>query len=167
LLGSSTLIGKISYEEAFARRDPKGRTLQEALEYMEYKGDFFMDLDTVAYFVELHIEQGPVLFNEKIPVGIVENIAGIAWIYATIKGVGNHAGTTPMKMRRDALSAAADIVKYVEKRANKMVDRLGSATVGTVGKLNVYPNGTNIVPGRVELGIDIRDVVSENMESLK
>jgi hydantoinase/carbamoylase family amidase len=167
LLGSSALIGKMSYEEAAARRDPEGRTLKVALEYMGYKGDFVMDLDTVAYFVELHIEQGPVLFNEKVPVGIVENIAGIAWIYATINGEGNHAGTTPMQMRRDALTAAADIIKFVEKRANEMVDRLGSATVGTVGKLNVYPNGTNIIPGRVELGIDIRDVVSENMESLK
>jgi N-carbamoyl-L-amino-acid hydrolase len=167
LLGSSALIGKINCEEAAARRNPEGRTLKEALEYMGYKGDFVMDLDTVAYFVELHIEQGPVLFNEKIPVGIVENIAGIAWIYATINGEGNHAGTTPMKMRRDALAAAADIIKFVEKRANEMVDWLGSATVGTVGKLDVYPNGTNIIPARVELGIDIRDVVSENMESLK
>jgi len=167
LLGSTVLVGRMGLEEALARRDSEGRTLREALEYMGYAGDFVMDLGSVEYFVELHIEQGPVLFKKNVPIGIVENISGIAWVYATIKGEGNHAGTTPMKMRRDALVAAADIIKFVEKHANEMVDRLGSATVGTVGKLNVYPNGTNIVPGRVELGIDIRDVVSRNMESLK
>jgi N-carbamoyl-L-amino-acid hydrolase len=167
LLGSTALVGKMSFEEALARKNTEGMTLKETLENSGYAGDFVMDLRSVEYFVELHIEQGPVLFNNKVPIGVVENIAGISWIYATINGEGNHAGTTPMKMRRDALVAAADIIRFVDNHANEMVDRLRSATVGTVGKLNVYPNGMNIVPGRVELGIDIRDVVSGNMESLK
>jgi N-carbamoyl-L-amino-acid hydrolase len=167
LLGSTALVGKMSFEEALARKNTEGMTLKETLENSGYAGDFAMDLRSVEYFVELHIEQGPVLFNNKVPIGVVENIAGISWIYATINGEGNHAGTTPMKMRRDALVAAADIIRFVDNHANEMVDRLRSATVGTVGKLNVYPNGMNIVPGRVELGIDIRDVVSGNMESLK
>jgi N-carbamoyl-L-amino-acid hydrolase len=167
LLGSTALVGKMSFEEALARKNTEGMTLKETLENSGYAGDFAMDLRSVEYFVELHIEQGPVLFNNKVPIGVVENIACISWIYATINGEGNHAGTTPMKMRRDALVAAADIIRFVDNHANEMVDRLRSATVGTVGKLNVYPNGMNIVPGRVELGIDIRDVVSGNMESLK
>ncbi len=167
LLGSSALIGKLSMDDVLGRKNPAGQTLADALQQIGYKGDFERGLDDVEYFVEMHIEQGPVLYNEKVPIGIVENIVGIAWVYATIKGEGNHAGTTPMKMRRDALVAAADIVSFVKRRANEIDDALGAATVGTVGKLTVFPNGTNIVPARVEIGIDIRDVVLENMEKLK
>jgi len=167
LLGSSALIGKLSMDDVLGRKNPAGQTLADALQQIGYKGDFERGLDDVENFIEMHIEQGPVLYNEKVPIGIVENIVGIAWIYATIKGEGNHAGTTPMKMRRDALVAAADIVSFVKRRANEIDDVLGAATVGTVGKLTVFPNGTNIVPARVEIGIDIRDVVPENMEGLK
>jgi len=167
LLGSSTLIGKVSVDDALKLKNPAGRTLAEILEQIGYRGDFERDLSDIENFVEMHIEQGPVLYNERIPIGIVENIVGIAWIFATIKGAGNHAGTTPMKMRKDALVAAADIVSFVKRRASEIGEELGSATVGTVGKLTVYPNGTNIVPARVDLGIDIRDVVSKNMEDLK
>jgi hydantoinase/carbamoylase family amidase len=161
------LIGKLSLEEALKIKNKEGKTLSEALEQIGYLGNFTRALDDVEYFIEMHIEQGPVLYNKKIPIGIVENIAGIAWVYATIMGEGNHAGTTPMNMRKDALVAASDIVQFVNRYANKMVTELGSATVGTVGKMNVFPNGTNIVPARVEMGIDIRDVKFENMELLK
>lgn len=167
LLGSSALIGKLSMDDALNRKNPAGQTLAEVLEQIGYRGDFERGMNNVENFVEMHIEQGPVLYNERIPIGIVENIVGIAWVFTTIKGEGNHAGTTPMKMRKDALVAAADIVSFVKRRANEIDDALGAATVGTVGKLTVFPNGTNIVPAKVELGIDIRDVVLRNMEDLK
>ncbi len=167
LLGSSALVGKLSIEETLGRKNGAGKTLDEALREIGYKGDFEKSLDGVEYMVEMHIEQGPVLYREKIPIGILENISGITWVNATINGEGNHAGTTPMKMRKDAVVAAADVVSFVSRHANEMVDKLGSATVGTVGKVNVFPNGTNSVPARVELSIDIRDVVPENMENLK
>ena len=167
LLGSSVLVDKLSVDEALNRKNTRGQTLEEVLENMGYKGDFEGSLDDVEYMVETHIEQGPVLYREKIPVGIVENISGVAWVMATILGEENHAGTTPMRMRKDALVAASDIISFVNKRANEMVKELGASTVGTVGKLNVFPNGTNIVPGKVEMGIDIRDVVQKNMEGLK
>jgi len=167
LLGSSVLVDKLSVDEALNRKNTRGQTLEEVLENMGYKGDFEGSLDDVEYMVETHIEQGPVLYREKIPIGIVENISGVAWVMATILGEENHAGTTPMRMRKDALVAASDIISFVNKRANEMVKELGASTVGTVGKLNVFPNGTNIVPGKVEMGIDIRDVVQKNMEGLK
>lgn len=167
LLGSATLIGKLSLKEALSRKNEDGVALSEALKRIGYAGNFHRTLKDVEYFLEMHIEQGPILYNKKIPIGIVENIAGIAWVYATILGEGNHAGTTPMNMRKDALLAASEIVQFVNKRANEMVDKLKSPTVGTVGKMNVFPNGTNIVPARVEMGIDIRDVKYENMEVLK
>jgi N-carbamoyl-L-amino-acid hydrolase len=167
LLGSSVLTGKTKLEEAFSMKNDGGLTLEKALENIGYKGDFKVGLDDVEYMVEMHIEQGPVLYREKMPIGIVENISGMAWIMATILGNENHAGTTPMKMRKDALVAASDVISFINRRANEMVEKLGSSTVGTVGKLNVFPNGTNIVPGRVEMGIDIRDVIQENMENLR
>lgn len=163
LLGSSVLASKTKLEETLSMRNDKGVTLEEALESIGYKGNFERSLNDVEYMVEMHIEQGPVLDKEKIPIGIVENISGITWIMATILGEGNHAGTTPMRMRKDALVAASDIVSFINRRARG----LGSSTVGTVGRLSVFPNGTNIVPGKVEMGIDIRDVVKENMEELK
>lgn len=167
LLGSTALVGNMSVDEALNRKNAVGQTLGEALEDMGYKGSFERSLDDVEYFIEMHIEQGPVLDKEGISIGVVESIVGIAWIMLTILGEANHAGTTPMIMRKDALVAASDIISFVNKRARDMVEKLGAATVGTVGKLNVFPNGTNIVPGKVEMGIDIRDVAQENMESLR
>lgn len=166
LLGSSVLIGELDVEEALKTKNEEGETLEEALEKMGYKGDYEKDLDEVEYALEMHVEQGPVLEDKKIPVGIVENITGITWVLSTIKGAEDHAGTTPMNMRKDALVGAADIVTYVNKRAKDLVEEHEGSTVGTVGKLNVHPNGTNIVPGKVEIGIDIRDVVKDNMNTL-
>lgn len=167
ILGSSVLVGKLSVDEALSRKNATGQTLGEVLENIGYKGSIERGLDDIEYFVEMHIEQGPILDKENISVGIVENITGIIGILLTILGQENHAGTTPMRMRKDALVAASNIISFVNKRANDMVERLGSSTVGTVGKLNVFPNCINIVPGKVEMGIDIRDVVPKNMESLK
>lgn len=167
LLGSSVLAGKLSIDEALSRKNAMGQTLEEALGNIGYKGSFEKSLDDIEYFVEMHIEQGPILDKEGMSIGIVDSISGVAWIMATILGEGNHAGTTPMRVRKDALVAASEIVAFINKRANEMAEKLGASTVGTVGKLNVFPNGTNIVPGRVEMGIDIRDVIPKNMESLK
>ena len=119
LLGSSVLVGKMTVEEAWNRKNAAGQTLREALDSIGYVGDFVRKLDDVEYSVEMHIEQGPVLFKEGISVGIVENIVGLSWIMATITGEENHAGTTPMKMRKDALVAASDIISFVNRRANR------------------------------------------------
>ncbi len=166
LLGSSVLTGKVPLKQALDLRDEKGRTLQDALDGMGYRGTSIRSLDDVEFMIEMHIEQGPILYEEGTPIGIVQDITGLAWMLVTITGQENHAGTTPMNMRKDALVAASDVVTFVNKRANEMVEELGSSTVGTVGRLNVFPNGTNVVPGRVELGIDIRDVNREHMEDL-
>lgn len=167
LLGSSVLTGKTKLQQALGMKNDEGITLEESLKNIGYHGASLRGLDDIEYMVELHVEQGPILSKENMPIGIVENITGMAWLMVTIAGQENHAGTTPMKMRKDALVAASEIISFVNKRANDMVNELGASTVGTVGKLNVFPNGTNIVPGRVEMGIDVRDVNKENMENLK
>jgi N-carbamoyl-L-amino-acid hydrolase len=167
LLGSAVMVGNFSMEEALAMKNDDGRTLKEALDQLELRGDFEMDLNEVEYFIETHIEQGPVLDHEKIPIGIVENITGITWVNAVLTGEENHAGTTPMAVRKDPLVAAANIVLLANGRANEMVKQFGGSTVATVGKMIVKPGAPNIVPGSVEMGIDIRDSNNENMNKLK
>ena len=167
LLGSSALVGKTDPDEALSFKNDSGETLGESLQNIGYRGTFQKDLSDVEYMIELHIEQGPILYDEGASIGVVENITGIIWMIVTIEGQGNHAGTTPMSARKDALVAASDIVAFVNKRANEMSSDKGMSMVGTVGRLCVFPNGINIIPEKVEMGIDIRDVVLENMESLK
>jgi N-carbamoyl-L-amino-acid hydrolase len=167
LLGSDVATGKRSVEEALALTNDEGLTLRETLEKLEGAGDFKLNLNDVEYFIETHVEQGPVLDNGRTPVGIVENITGITWVAATIEGEANHAGTTPMPLRRDALTAAAAIVLLANKRAREMVQELGGSTVATVGKMVVHPGAPNIIPGSVEMGIDIRDGIEANMKSLR
>lgn len=167
LLGSLVLAGKMPDTEALTICNDENVTLREALDRQKLRGDFRMDLDDVAYFIETHVEQGPVLDKEKVPIGIVENITGLTWVNATLVGEENHAGTTPMPSRKDALVAGAEVVTLTNRRANELVKSLGGSTVATVGMMVVKPGAPNIVPGTVEMGIDIRDSNPEIMQQLK
>lgn len=162
LIGSEVLTGGISYDEVLNLANSDGELLKNVLS--DYRGEFLMDLGEVEYFLELHPEQGPVLDTEDIPVGIVESITGLCWLRVVIEGEENHAGTTPMKMRKDALVRAADMVTFVHGKALEMAEKTGGSFVATVGKIEVHPSATNIIPGRVELGIDIRDINSDNID---
>jgi beta-ureidopropionase / N-carbamoyl-L-amino-acid hydrolase len=108
----------------------------------------------VAAYVELHIEQGGRLHSEKINIGVVEGIVGLRWWDVTIEGFANHAGTTPMDQRKDALLAAA---KYVEA-VNRVARSIPGRHVATVGKIQAFPGATNVVPGRVVTSLDVRDL---------
>ncbi|MBW9336769.1 allantoate amidohydrolase [Herbaspirillum sp. RU 5E] len=109
-------------------------------------------------YVEVHIEQGPVLLNRDLPVGIVTSIAGSSRYLVDLKGVASHAGTTPMDMRKDAATAAAEIILYVEQRCSQDQH---AALVGTVGQLQVPRGSTNVIPGGCQLSLDIRAAVDE------
>jgi N-carbamoyl-L-amino-acid hydrolase len=109
--------------------------------------------DAVAY-LELHIEQGGRLDQQKINIGVVEGIVGLTWWDVTIDGFANHAGTTPMDQRRDALLAAA---RYVEA-VNRVARSIAGRHVATVGKIQAFPGATNVVPGRVVTSLDVRDL---------
>lgn len=102
-------------------------------------------------FVEVHIEQGPVLLERNLPLGVVTSIAGSVRMSATVSGTASHAGTTPMTMRRDSAAAAAEMVLAIEARCSQ-----APTLVGTVGKLTVPNGATNVVPGRCDFTIDIR-----------
>jgi beta-ureidopropionase / N-carbamoyl-L-amino-acid hydrolase len=108
----------------------------------------------IAAYLELHIEQGGILHSEKINIGVVEGIVGINWWDVTIEGFANHAGTTPMKGRRDALLAAA---KYIEA-VNRVVTSVPGRQVGTVGKIQASPGAYNVIPGKVTTSLGLRDL---------
>ena len=115
--------------------------------------------DELACYLELHIEQGPTMHRGGYPIGIVTGITGRSVYHVDIVGEANHAGTTPMAMRKDAMSAAAQIALKVRSIAGEME----ICRVGTVGSMEVHPNAGNVIPGRVQMGIEFRD---ERMESL-
>jgi N-carbamoyl-L-amino-acid hydrolase len=113
-------------------------------------------------WVELHIEQGGTLEKEGIQVGVVEGIVGIVHWEVTVEGFANHAGTTPMDMRQDALLAASAFILSV----NEVINSVEGRQVGTVGKIAALPGAYNVVPGKVVLGLEIRDLSEEKIESL-
>ena len=115
--------------------------------------------DELACYLELHIEQGPTMHRGGYPIGIVTGITGRSVYHVDIVGEANHAGTTPMALRKDAMSAAAQIALKVRSIAGDME----ICRVGTVGSMDVHPNAGNVIPGRVQMGIEFRD---ERMESL-
>ena len=158
-LGSGALTGH--FDEAWLDQlDADGISMRDAMKHAGLCIDDIPKLqrDPARYlgFVEVHIEQGPVLNGQDIPLGIVTSINGSVRYVGEIVGMASHAGTTPMGMRRDAAAAAAELTLYVEKRAASVPD-----LVGTVGMLEV-PNGSiNVVPGRCRFSLDIRATTNE------
>ena len=116
----------------------------------------------LASYLELHIEQGGILDQEKISIGIVEGIVGVFWWDVTIEGFANHAGTTPMNQRHDALLAAA---KYIDA-VNRIVTSVPGRQVGTVGKIQAFPGAYNIIPGKVTTSLGLRDLDASKVQML-
>ncbi len=161
MLGSLVYAGGMSIEEAHDIKDGDGISLIEALISTNYLGT--MDCGSVVphAFVELHIEQGPVLENENIHIGVVEGVQGISWTGVTIEGQSNHAGTTPMHLRKDAGLAAAKLTVAVRE----ITDTIGEGQVGTVGVITPKPNLVNVVPGKVSMTVDLRNVDNEKLKT--
>ena len=153
MIASGVMAGKIALEDAYNARDKDGLRLVDELERIGYLGAEPCVPRPLRAYLELHIEQGPQLEEEGLAVGVVEGIVAIAWSRLTIHGVQDHAGPTPMRIRHDALVAAAEVVAGVRGIARQ----LGGDLVTTVGNLTVIPNIVNAIPGRVSLSIDMRD----------
>jgi N-carbamoyl-L-amino-acid hydrolase len=160
MIASGVMAGKIPLEDAYNARDRDGVRLVEALERIGYLGPEPCVPRPFRAYLELHIEQGPVLEEQGLDVGVVEGIVAISWSRLTIRGVQDHAGPTPMRVRRDALVAAAEVVTGVRRVARE----IGGDLVTTVGTLEVAPNIVNAIPGRVRLSIDMRDPRTETLE---
>jgi N-carbamoyl-L-amino-acid hydrolase len=153
MIASGVMAGKIALEDAYNARDKDGIRLVDELERIGYLGAEPCVARPFRAYLELHIEQGPFLEEEGLSVGVVEGIVAIAWSRLTIHGVQDHAGPTPMRIRHDALVAAAEVVSGVRRIAREM----GGDLVTTVGNVVVAPNIVNAIPGRVTLSIDMRD----------
>ncbi|QCI62946.1 Zn-dependent hydrolase [Phreatobacter stygius] len=153
MLGSLVHAGGLSTEAALAISGTDGTQLGAELARIGYAGAQEPGFLKPHAYVELHIEQGPVLEREGLRIGAVENLQGISWQRVTIDGEANHAGTTPMSMRRDAGHAAARVITFLRDEARGS----NSPTVATVGCMRFEPDAINVIPSRAGFTVDLRD----------
>jgi len=149
MMGSMVFTGKLGLEEAYASRDDGGATVGQELSRIGYRG---VDSLKPSRYLELHVEQGPVLHSEGLDIGVVEGVQGIAWWHGRYVGQANHAGTTPIGLRRDALLGASDL----NVRLRALAEELGRGSVATMGRLRPAPDVINVVPGCAEFTVDFR-----------
>ena len=153
MMGSLAYAGGMSVEAVLEVEGKDGTVVGEELERIGYRGAAPCPGVVPHAFVELHIEQGPVLDNEDIQIGIVEGVQGISWTELVLVGQSNHAGTTPMSLRKDPMRVAAEVVTAVRSIATEM----GGTQVATVGSLHLHPNLVNVVPASATMTVDLRN----------
>jgi N-carbamoyl-L-amino-acid hydrolase len=161
MLGSGVYAGIFDLEYAYERTDKKGKTFEEELERIGYKGEERSEPDDVHCYFEMHVEQGPFLERAGVPVAAVEGVFGFSWMNVTFEGQANHAGPTPMNMRHNAFVATADVTDAVRD----ITATEGTDLVGTVGSVNVWPNAINVIPETVEFTIDFRSYDDEVVDA--
>ena len=164
MMGSGVFAGIFSTEEVHAKIDAEGKSFGEELRRIGYEGDETPGDHPADSYFECHIEQGPILEREGVPVGVVTDANGQRWYEVTVTGVESHAGPTPMETRKDALVGAALMIS--------LVNEIGLANLpnacATVGMLEVYPNSRNVIPGQVFFTVDFRhpdDTVLSQMDA--
>lgn len=166
LFGSRAFTGSLDKNKVMQLSDFNDKPFAEVIsEYGLSEEKFFephLDTSKIEAFIEVHVEQGKRLEKAAIPVGIVTGIAGPCWVEMTFVGDAGHAGNTPMDERRDALVAAGEFIREV----HTLPKTVSSSAVTTIGKLNVFPNGINVIPGEVRLVVDIRDIHEDKRDEL-
>jgi beta-ureidopropionase / N-carbamoyl-L-amino-acid hydrolase len=162
LIGSLAMTGRLE-PAALEVMSHSGKTIRDGIRAVGGDPDRLREAQRqrgdLAAFVELHIEQGAILAESRTDIGVVEGIVGIRWWDVTIEGFANHAGTTPMNRRRDALLSAADFVQAVNRVATTTPGR----QVATVGRIRAEPGAPNVIPGKVVLSLEIRDLDADKM----
>ena len=165
LIGSRALNGELTYKE-LDLVSRSGKTIRDGIKFI---GGNPVQLELlrrrkgeISAYLELHIEQGGILDSEKINIGVVEGIVGINWWDVTIEGFANHAGTTAMNNRQDALLSAAKFIEAV----NRVVTSVPGRQVGTVGRINALPGAPNVIPGKVVLSLELRDLDAAKINTL-
>jgi N-carbamoyl-L-amino-acid hydrolase len=163
LIGSLAMTGRLG-EATLDVVSHSGKTIRQGIRAVGGDPDALAgarrEPGELAAFIELHIEQGAHLFEEGIDIGVVEGIVGIRWWEVVIDGFANHAGTTPMNRRRDALLSAAELTLAVNRTATS----LAGGQVATVGRIRAEPGAPNVIPGRVVLSLEIRDLSSQRIQ---
>jgi len=169
MMSSGVITGKFDKDVMLASKDIEGVTFKEALEASGYMGEAQNRMTPEKYraLVELHIEQGPVLEAENIDIGVVEGVCGMINYEFKFIGQADHAGTTPMKYRKDALYAATKTIQYLHDE----LDKLDSKLVYTTGKISAYPNIHTVIPDLVKFTLDARhqdpEVINQVLEIIK
>lgn len=162
-IGSKAMVGCLE-EETFELKDENGITYAEAFQQAQLDPASYKSAarraEEVKAFIEMHIEQGRVLEDHQLSVGVVTDIQGPIWLEVHFIGRPDHAGATPMNMRKDAGLAMAELMLEVEKTAKK------HGGVGTVGKVSIEPGGVNIIPGKATLSVDLRHIDKERRETM-
>ncbi|MEW5879486.1 MAG: M20 family metallo-hydrolase [Pseudomonadota bacterium] len=153
MAGSLAYVGGLPLAELYDTRGIDGKRFEDELRRIGYLGDAPIPLYRPHAYVELHIEQGPVLDSEGVTIGAVENLQGISWQEVTIVGQSNHAGTTPMRLRHDAGYCAAAIGHFLRQLAREM----GGNQVATMGKVDLHPNLINVIAARAKVTVDLRN----------
>lgn len=159
MLGSLVYVGGMALESALDTVAIDGARLGDELERIGYAGSSPCPARAPHAFVELHIEQGPILEAESITIGAVDGVQGISWQEVTITGQSNHAGTTPMHLRRDPAYVAAMMTVYLREIA----ERFGGDQVCTVGKVDLHPNLINVIPARATITLDVRNTDEDTL----
>ena len=157
MMGSMVFTGELDVETAWGASDDDGVTVKDELERIGYLGNDELE---AGLFLELHVEQGPVLHSQGLEVGVVEGVQGMAWWDGEYTGEANHAGTTPLHLRKDALLAAAELCIRLRETA----EELGNGSVSTMGRLHPKPDIRNVVPGGAFFTVDFRQYVEELYE---
>ncbi len=153
MMGSGVFAKAFTLEHAYAATDVNGKSVKEELQHIGYIGAEEPGAHPIGSYFETHIEQGPVLEDNDVTIGVVTGVLGIRWFDCTVTGMEAHAGPTPMALRKDALQTATLIMQEVVAAAL----RHGPNGRGTVGMVQVFPNSRNVIPGRVKFTIDLRN----------
>lgn len=152
MMASGVLSGKFEKSVMLKKTDIAGITFEEALQAIEYAGETKNRLKEATAFLELHIEQGPILEKEDSTIGVVECVVGMVCYEIEVNGESNHAGTTPMKMRRDALFTMNNLITEIRQKLGAIDDEL----VYTIGRVNVFPNIHTVIPNKVVFTLEAR-----------
>lgn len=162
MFGSAVFTGSLALSQALAIRDASGISVAQALEHTGYAGQRPLGGPVDAYF-EAHIEQGPILEDNGKSIGVVSGGQAIRWLDVTVEGMAAHAGTTPMKLRKDALYGAARMIQVVEQLAQEFAPE----GLTTVGELAIAKSSRNTIPGRVAFTVDLRHHRDDAIEAME
>jgi N-carbamoyl-L-amino-acid hydrolase len=163
MMASGVLSGKFEKALMMKKSDSEGITFENAIKAIGYDGEVENRLKNASAFLEMHIEQGPILENEGLSIGIVECVVGMACYEIEITGESDHAGTTPMNMRKDALFAANNLITEIRKKLSILDNEL----VFTIGRVNVYPSIHTVIPNKVIFTLEARHKNPEIVSSVK
>ena len=162
MMASAAYVGDFTTDDILSRKDTGGVTVAEALDTIGYRGQAPVGTQRLGCFVELHIEQGPILEAEGKTIGVVDSGQGVLWYDGRITGFESHAGSTPMPLRRDALATLSEIVLAMEGIAKKH----GPNAVGTVGEAVIAKPSRNVIPGEIAFTVDCRSADAAIMDAL-